>query len=121
MLQRIQTVYLILAIFCLLSIFLFPVTSDAKFEYLIHFQAVIALLIGQITFNIFQFKNLKLQLKLTLTSILFSIGLIVGFVLLVPAPELGVYITFPAPLFLFLAHRGIKKDYDLLQSLNRLR
>ena len=136
MLQRIQTVYLFLA--ALSSgglIFVFqlwensagePVYAQDDYSVLIPF--LISALISLVT--IFLFKNRKLQFVLGRLNILLNLillGLFVYWSLMVPGESnisekgIGMLIPFISIVFLVLANKAIKKDEDLVKSVDRLR
>ncbi len=136
MLQRIQTVYLFLA--ALSSgglIFVFqlwensqgePVYAQDENTVLILF--LISVLISLVT--IFLFKNRKLQFVLGRLNILLNfilLGLFVYWSLMVPGESnisekgIGMLIPIISIVFLVLANKAIKKDEDLVKSVDRLR
>lgn len=149
MIQRIQTVYLLLA--SLLGAFLvffnphlwrarlinntyryFPDQSDYQYFYFI-----LTMIITLLAFIcIFLFKKRKLQFRLTLLNFFFSIGLVVLQYFLIEEMKDGLtmdqmlnsstylpaaFLSIPIIILLFLAARGIRKDEKLLRSLDRLR
>lgn len=78
--------------------------------------------------SIFLYKNRKLQLRIVLLSLLVSIINIVLFFVeskkYVAGEgnyDLTAAFAFAVPVFLFLAMRGIRKDEKLVKSLDRLR
>ncbi len=149
MIQRIQTVYLLLA--SLLGAFLvffnphlwrarlinntyryFPDQSDYQYFYFI-----LTMIITLLAFIcIFLFKKRKLQFRLTLLNFFFSIGLVVLQYFLIEEMKDGLtmdqmlnsstylpaaFLSIPIIILLFLAARGIRKDEKLVRSLDRLR
>lgn len=157
MLQRIQTVYLFLAIvFIALSVIL-PIAFYSnlivgnQFEYSIlkflspenssnlgfnslplFVPAAISIILSIIA--IFVFKNRKLQINLTVYSMVFNVvyvGLLAYYFLSVitnsVSNDVNVSHKYPlvfpviALIFSYLAIRGIKKDEDLIKSVDRLR
>ncbi len=157
MLQRIQTVFLFLAIvFIALSVIL-PIafysnlTTANQFEYsILNFlspknpnnlgfnslplfvPAAISIVLSIAA--LFMFKKRKLQINLTIYSIVFNVvyvGLLAYYILSVFSNSASKDVTvshhypliFPiiALIFSFLAIRGIKKDDELVKSLDRLR
>ncbi|MDA3943900.1 MAG: DUF4293 domain-containing protein [Bacteroidetes bacterium] len=81
---------------------------------------------------IFMYKNLNGQLRLIRLSILFNLTLIglvffyyVEQIKLVtgsePAYKFGIFLPLIALVFLFLALRGVRKDFKLIRSADRLR
>ena len=125
MIQRIQTVYLLLT-FCLMAILVyFPFSSSPT---MLISAGVIALLAF---ITIFLYKKRKLQIKicyliLLLLVVLYVLDYISGRQYL-PLTELfrTIRYTFVFPLvagiFVYLAIRSIKKDEKLVRSLDRLR
>lgn len=152
MIQRIQTLYLFVAVI-LTSISLFGGTlidffSNQKlieinlFE--IHggktpktlmFYIPVILLITLLCVAISCFKNLKLQKRLSwlalLISVLWNVFMFAFSIyeakscsnceLTHPLPTLIFYVQLSSIIFIYLAIRGINKDKNLLDSLNRLR
>jgi peptidoglycan/LPS O-acetylase OafA/YrhL len=153
MIQRIQTVYLLLAsISLILTIWLpfagftteqttvvfsiFGVSSSAatveEISSWIPYYLLIGLSLGMMLFSISQFKNRKRQLNLgkinyllllTIIVLLFLDADSIGKKLGIDKIEygLGMYLPVIALAFTFLANRGIKKDEDLIKSVDRLR
>lgn len=147
MIQRIQTIYLLLA--SLLGAFLgfynphlwrarlvnntykyFSGQSDYKYFVLTMIIILVAFL------SIFLFKKRKLQFRLTLLNFFLSIGLIALQYFLIQQIETqlitaqildtatylpAAFIPIPIVILLFLAARGIRKDEKLIKSLDRLR
>jgi hypothetical protein len=153
MLQRIQTVYLSLALLSLTLMFAFRISiftnetsewffsvyglqpSHSEADGLIWFPPFVlnVLLIILLLVIITMFKNRKIQMMLGRLSYLLILGY---FVLLyfwtdgiadVLIPEgkaaygAGIYFPVAALAFVFLANRAIKKDEQLVKSLDRLR
>lgn len=136
MLQRIQTVYLLIS--AILSgglIFVFhlwttandvPVYAKDDIVYLAMFLGSAALSL----FSIFNFKNRKFQFVLGRLNIILNfilLGLFV-YVLLNTSGEsqisekgVGIFIPIFSIVFLVLANKAIKKDEDLVKSVDRLR
>jgi peptidoglycan/LPS O-acetylase OafA/YrhL len=153
MLQRIQTIYLLLSsIALLLTIWLpfagfqtgettvvfsiFGVSSSAanleEISSWIPFYILIGLSLGLMLFSISQFKNRKRQLTLGKINYLLLLTIIVllfletdslGSKLNIEKIDygLGMYLPVIALALTFLANRGIKKDEDLVKSVDRLR
>jgi uncharacterized membrane protein YqjE len=149
MIQRIQTLYLLLAATAGGALGYFNLWKadlekgieksvgyfNATSNFLIFTLIAIITLLALVT--IFLFKNRKQQFKLTVVNVLLSIGLIVGIYMAVQS-EANKYVvdgftitraTFLIPaiipviltVLLFLAARGIYKDEKLIKSLDRLR
>jgi peptidoglycan/LPS O-acetylase OafA/YrhL len=153
MLQRVQTIYLLIAsIALLLTIWLpfagfqfgettvvfsiFGVSSSAatleEISSWIPYYLVIGLSLGLMLFSISQYKNRKRQLNLGKINYLLLLLIIVllfldaesiGEKLKIERIEygLGMYLPVIALAFTFLANRSIKKDEDLVKSVDRLR
>lgn len=136
MLQRIQTIYLFIA--ALISgvlIFFVSLWSNETGEPVYVEEVLIALgmflgsaLLSLIT--IFLFKNRKLQFVLGRINILlnfFLLGVFVYWTLIVPGEMqisekgIGMFIPVLSIVFLVLANKAIKKDEDLVKSVDRLR
>jgi hypothetical protein len=75
---------------------------------------------------LFLYKDRKKQLTLTIINLILSIVLLVVYFLQIQKFETGTIalwclFTLAIPIFLFLAARGIRKDEKLVKSLDRLR
>ena len=151
MIQRSQTVYLILSVALLAILFLSPiwVVSDHSSALPIYISKSNAAFIGGIQHtlplilsillagltkfvSIFLFKNRKLQIRLVQIGIMFSLIciILIGSYLYIymhirteiyARPTLWVAFPFIALILDFLAVKGIKKDQALVDSLNRIR
>lgn len=136
MLQRIQTVYLLIA--AILSgglIFVFhlwttandvPVYAKDDIVYLAMFLGSAALSL----FSIFNYKNRKFQFVLGRLNIILNFILLGLFVYLllntsgesqISEKGVGIFIPIFSIVFLVLANKAIKKDEDLVKSVDRLR
>ena len=136
MLQRIQTVYLLMAL--LLNgglIFAFRLWEDAAGEpvfvedvvwvlVLTLFSALISLV------TIFLFKNRKLQFVLGRLNMILNLILLGLFVywslsisgeMQISEKGIGMFVPVISIVFLVLANKAIKKDEDLVKSVDRLR
>lgn len=134
MIQRIQSIYLLLAaIFCFIALFA-PLPYAHSGEQPMSFSGEFALMIitGLVALvsliNIFLFRNRLLQVnicKLTSLLTLVLIGVAVYFTIAHTAtPDVPHYgAIFPALVFLanWLAMRGVKSDEALVRSADRLR
>lgn len=136
MIQRIQTVYLLLATVAAIAFLFIPfgsVTDKGNIILLkgnMHpvFDVIVGVIITIALIAIFLFKNRKTQALVVLLNIILSIGFI-GF------ESLGAYlhqkdnfhfsIGFILPFFIlvfnFLAYKSIKHDDALVKSMDRLR
>lgn len=128
MLQRIQSLYLffytLLAAFCFWGFpvidYAFSIGFDLRF---------ISLVLGGLTFlTIVLFSKRKMQLGLikvvSIVHIAFAVICVysIGFPNMLTENKLLLTVFFVlGALFLFLAHRGVKKDEALIRSLDRLR
>ena len=136
MLQRIQTIYLFLA--ALISgvlIFFVSLWSNEAGESVFVEDVLLALglFLGSAALSlisIFLFKNRKLQFVLGRINILinfFLLGVFVYWSLTVPGEMeisekgIGMFVPVLSIVFLVLANKAIKKDEDLVKSVDRLR
>lgn len=145
MIQRIQSIFLLLAGLAILGLFIFPFATSAQgdqnlfqdklFNIMDHpiLLVLTCLAAGLAIANIFLFKNRDLQIKLSYGIIVLSILLpIVAFFLVyqsgvesgalqIRENYLGLAMPILAILFGFLASKYIKKDHKLVKSMDRLR
>ncbi|MDQ0108038.1 protein of unknown function [Chitinophaga terrae (ex Kim and Jung 2007)] len=147
MIQRIQSLYLLLAAAACTAALSFniwkatlsgnpnPVTVNASSNYLLFVLYIIIILLSVVT--IFLFKKRKLQFRLTIFNILFAIAALAyqyvvvqntanklsqGGTTIVSASYLPAsFLPIVVIILLFLAARGIYKDEKLIKSLDRLR
>ncbi len=137
MIQRIQTLYLIMTI--LLSVLfltgrMIVIEKDAEVIHqgMVVPLAVTAALIALISaVSIFLYKNRRQQMKLAiiliiLSSVLTAALVIYGFILTSQNGgrirlNLSIILPFPMIITSLLAYRGIKKDEELVRSYDRLR
>lgn len=136
MIQRIQTIWFIMATACTFATIkcayyagskdvLSPATDFNAFTYVP--IAVLTCGIGLLSLVlIFLYGNRKLQLKLTIAGLAASIGLIALYIWRTGMYSSGAVtifaiFTFAIPVFLFLAARAIWKDEKLVKSVDRLR
>ncbi|MBD5191894.1 MAG: DUF4293 domain-containing protein [Bacteroidales bacterium] len=135
--QRIQTVYLIITIiligmFCTSS--LGSLTVEESITQIMVKDYPVLLIVGIATavlllINIFLFKNLRLQKRVTLISMLLMATLCVSALFIiygaVPGAQMlwvgGVLILIGAMLFALLAYNGMKKDEKKLRDSDRIR
>ena len=113
MIQRLQSVYLLLAAIALAVCFVFD--EDMRPSGLTLCLAVISLC------NIFLYKNRVRQARVCLGVMLAGIAYYIF--LAIRQPQLGWYSALPmvAVLLLFLARKRIVKDEKLVRSLDRIR
>lgn len=146
MIQRIQTIFLLLASGSAFSLFAFPfakaqtMAQSAVFaDGLYNLQDNLGLLIlfclaGLLTFvGIFLFRNRKTQLLVNRIAITANIiGLVLAVFLFMndsenmaknvtPDDGIGAYLPFVFLVFAFLANHFINKDEKLVKSMDRLR
>jgi len=139
MIQRIQSIWLLLAAAaCFLTLKLpfyngnvVQPDQSRRFEHLTAMDNIILTILTFLTgiiilVTIFLFKDRKLQMKLTIATLVLSIVNIVLFFgqlkrFVEGSFDLTSPIVFMVPVFLILAARGIYKDDKLIKSLNRLR
>ena len=136
MLQRIQTVYLIIAAFFSGGlIFLFHLWSDANdvFVYAKDDMLYLAMFFGSAALSlisIFNYKRRKFQFVLGRLNIILNfilLGLFLYLLLMTPGEAeisekgVGIFIPIFSIVFLVLANKAIKKDEDLVKSVDRLR
>lgn len=129
MIQRVQTVYLIIAI--LTNIGLYREAQDVELlgsNFMVDVAAVVSAILSVIT--IFSFKYRKKQILFNYLNILINallIGLLVYWMLNLSGgmdfPEKGIEFVFPlvAVVMFVLANIGIRKDEKLVKSVDRLR
>ncbi len=135
MIQRIQSVYLlIVAILAGLGIYS-PLWINDKLIIVkgfdnIYILALFASVIVLSVLSIFLYNNRKLQFVLVRFNILINIILLGVFgyytqtlsgETLVSEKEIGLIIPFVSIVFLYLTNTAIKKDEDLVKSVDRLR
>ena len=136
MIQRIQTIWLLLASACAFLSMKFPFYFIAVHPETINDQfnatnnmillILTAILATLCLFTIFVFKQRNLQLWLTILAIVISLlNIFLYFTYKKDNPGGGIALTsvfvFIIPIFLFLAARGIYRDKKLVRSMDRLR
>jgi len=141
MIQRIQSLWLLLAAVFAFLTFRLPFYSGNKLtkEGIIQpdvsnlnsgsqiFLLILASVVIILSFAaLVMYKKRKPQLNLTIVNIIFSIVLVVIYFLEIGKYDKGVLslsclFTLAIPFFLFFAARGIWKDEKLIKSLDRLR
>ena len=137
MIQRIQTIYLFLA-FLMVGVlpFIFPLwtLSDGKSYFFMQNQ-IYAILLGLSTaitiYSIISFKKRQTQFvanRLNIVLNLILLGLFVyhslnlsGETPVVSEKGIGMFLPILTIVLLVLANKGIKKDEDLVKSVDRLR
>jgi hypothetical protein len=143
MIQRIQTVYLLLAsIISGVLIFFFNLWKSFEKNifaldlidnesYVLKLIPVLFLISAILAFvAVFLFKNRKLQFvigRLTILVNLILLGVLINVSLTLPGEAavsekgIGMFVPILAILLLVLANKAIKKDEDLVKSVDRLR
>ena len=143
MIQRIQSVYLFLASICSgVMIFFFNLWNTKsrdvnaldlfyENEIILKFIPVLFFISALLPFfTIFKFNNRKLQMnlgKLTMLINLILLGLFVHLIqtlsgeAAVSKKDIGMFLPLLSIGFVLLANRAIKKDEDLVKSVDRLR
>ena len=139
MLQRFQTLWLLLAAIFAFLTFKLPFYSGSKIVKDViqpdvrldaSSQILILILTGAVILccfiAVFLYKDRKKQLTLTIINFILSIILLVLYFLQIQKFQTGIIslsclFTLAIPIFLFLAARGIWKDEKLIKSLDRLR
>ena len=139
MLQRIQSIWLLLAAVCAFLTIRFSFYSgnfetpgqQANFQYLTATFNILILiitiaLICLAVIDIFLYKNRKLQARLAILAFILSVLNIFLYYkqtlrFIVGNYDLTAVLTIAIPVFFFLAFRGIFKDQKLVKSLDRLR
>jgi hypothetical protein len=137
MIQRIQTIYLIIT-FLIVGVlpFIFPLwtLSNGK-DYFFMQNQIYAILLGLSTaitiYSIISFKKRQTQFvanRLNIVLNLILLGLFVyhslnlsGEAVTVSEKGIGMFLPILATVFLVLANKAIKKDEDLVKSVDRLR
>jgi hypothetical protein len=135
MIQRSQTLWLLLAAVCTFLTFIFPFynlnailvsesnefTAKSKISITILSSVLGALCL----FLIFLYKNRKLQLRLSFLALLLSLINIYLYFSYKDESVSGVSLfsifTFLIPIFILMAIRGIYRDIKLIKSLDRIR
>lgn len=138
MIQRIQSVWLLLAAAFDATTFRFPIYSgdwmkdttpaaiDLNANTTIWFT-ILTVLAGGLAFaTIFLFKNRKMQLRLCFLGIFITLALLALYILEISnfySGNIALWIIFYVGILLFyiLAARGIRHDQKLIRSLDRLR
>lgn len=141
MIQRIQSVWLLLAAICAFvtyTLILYSGTladgSQVLFALGDHFLLVAVIIALGIlcVINIFLFKNRKLQLRLTILAIVLTLGYLAlqyfsieqfkkDNAIVTGSYQVAALLPILIVIFLIMAARGINKDEKLVKSLDRLR
>ena len=136
MLQRIQTVYMLLAILAMAGLYVwFPVINNPEGGLLIEKNELVvaiplALAAVLVLAAIFQFKKRQLQFVLNRLAILLNFVLLGVFVFralsisgetLVSEKGIALFVPIISIVFLALANKAIRRDEELVKSADRLR
>ncbi len=135
MLQRIQTIYMIIAILLMGALYLwFPAITDGDTVIIDRNEVLVfGLIFGSIALtiiSILSFKKRQFQFVLNRLSIILNFVLLGVFVYralsisgetLVSEKGIGVLIPIISIVFLVMANKAVKKDEDLVKSVDRLR
>lgn len=138
--QRIQTLYLILAIICVAVIFFMPVAyyvgltepktvAALKPTGELALAIPMALTVLMLVIDIFLYNDLRLQRRVVNFSMLFTVldAAIIAYIVITGAENFTTvigwssFLLLGALVFEIKAKRGIDHDRDLLESANRLR
>ena len=136
MIQRIQTIYMLVSIMSLLALYnWFPVIEDEAGLIIIERNEplIIGLLIASVgltIFSILKYKTRQTQFVLNRLAIILNFFLLGVFVYraltisgetLVSEKGIGVLVPIISIVFLVLANRAIRRDENLVKSADRLR
>lgn len=140
MIQRQQTLWLLLATAAAVLTFMFPFATGEEIvkktamrqttEIIAgsnFFTLILTIVsIGLSAITIFLFKDRKLQIKLSLLGLLVSIGILVIYILdmkklITSTPALWAILPVVVIISFFIAFRNIRKDEKLVKSLDKLR
>lgn len=140
MIQRVQSIWLLLAAACAFLTMKFPfysghLTTDTLNQ-ITPLTAVDSIPIVTLTvataiaslITIFLFKDRKLQMRITIANLIISIIVVALYFLNMKTnyspfglPLITCVFAFAVPIFLLLALRNIYKDHRLVKSMDRLR
>ncbi len=136
MIQRIQTAYLfIIALIAGILPFWFNIWVDQSKEIVFAKQEMLVLVLFEASallalIAIFLYKNRKLQFVLNRLNMILNLTLLGVFVVRslnlsgesqISEKGIGMLLPIVSIVFLFLANKAIKKDEDLVKSVDRLR
>jgi len=138
MIQRQQTLWLLLATIAALLTFMFPFVTGkgldkgieidksltAGSDFLLLIATGASLIISSVT--IFLYKDRKLQMKLCIVGLVISLAIIVLYILSMDeltktTLALAAILPFLIPVGYFMAIKNIRKDEKLVKSLDKLR
>lgn len=140
MIQRQQTLWLLLAVAAGILTFMFPFATGEELVEKTAMRKVVALdagsnfftlilsiaSIGLSTVTIFMFKDRKMQMRLCLLGLVLAITTLVVYImqmkkLVTSTPALWAVLPVAVIAGYFMAFRGIRKDEKLVKSLDKLR
>lgn len=136
MIQRIQTIYIIISALIMVALFMwFPAILAEDGSVVIErgeplVAGIIFVSIGLSTISILSFKKRQTQFVLNRLNIILNFVLLGVFVYrsltlsgetLVSEKGIGVFLPIISIVFLVLANKAIKRDEDLVKSVDRLR
>lgn len=135
MIQRIQSIWLVLAAAASFAAIKFSFYSGTKVDNTFaelngqsHFLLLILGVATALTalFALFLFKNRKLQMQLSLLGLLLQVGILAFYFSRISDFTNGNFaltslLSFAIPVFFLLAWLGIRKDEKLIKSMDRLR
>lgn len=136
MIQRIQSIWFLLATMCIFLTMQFSTYAGADAQGMMHlikgttntFLVIITSMVGVVAMiALFLFKNRKLQIRITLLAVLIELVLLFFYYkeihALVGKGEFTIKALLHAAviIFLLLAANGISKDEKLIKDSNRLR
>lgn len=129
--QRIQTIFLLISIAAGIAFLFLPLAElendilYAKNDIMSTAIAVAIILLS--AFTIFMYKDRKLQIRICMINLILSVGLLIAAIMAATTFSEYVHFEFAAgiPAFIsiaqFFARRAIKKDEDLVKSMDRFR
>lgn len=136
MLQRIQTIYLLLSALIIGALYLwFPVVINKAGEIIVHKDEFVVMIpifgsIALALLSIINFKKRQLQFVINRLNIILTFLLLGVFVYrsltlsgetIVSEKGIGMFLPIISIVFLVMANKAIKKDEDLVKSVDRLR
>lgn len=145
MIQRIQSVYYLLAAICAAGLFFLPIAvsdkvaglfmEDKVFNVFDHvgITIVAALCVLLPLIAIFLFNNRSIQMKVGIASLIFPLLIMIAGILIIAGfgkeaelaanitPQFGGALALAAIAFTILANMNVKKDDELVKSSDRLR
>jgi hypothetical protein len=127
MIQRIQTIYLLVSIVIvgIITALLNQISTPIEGKFSLISIGILAAIFILNLVTILLFKNRKLQLKLLIVSLLFQVGFagLMAYLLLVLHNDLIIPLTTTIAMIIptILARKAIQADEKLVRSMDRLR